>query len=182
MMIRKIAAGCCIWAVSLTVSAQGAFNFDEISGFNEEPIVVININSLAIGLARTLLGQADPATADLLEGLRGIQLRVYHAENNSRQINSFIADATEELEDAGWQSILAVRNEEANVRIHMQMTESHVSGLTLMAFDGAEAVFLNIDGTVSAADLGRVMAAFNQGDVFSGMPLPAMPPAPAVID
>jgi hypothetical protein len=64
----------------------------------------------------------------------------------------------------------------------MQMTESHVSGLTLMAFDGAEAVFLNIDGTVSAADLGRVMAAFNQGDIFSGMPLPSTPPAPAVVD
>jgi hypothetical protein len=173
-----------LWVVSLTASAQGAFNFDEISGLNEDPIVMININSLAIALARTFLGQADPATADLLKGLRGIQLRVYHAENNSRHSNSFIADATEELEDAGWQGILAVHNDEANVRIHMQITESHVSGLTLMAFDGAEAVFLSIDGTVSAADLGRVMAAFNQGDVFSAMPLPSPspPPAPAVVD
>jgi hypothetical protein len=63
----------------------------------------------------------------------------------------------------------------------MHMTESDVSGLTLMAFDGAEAIFLNIDGSVSAADLGKVMAAFYQSDVFNGMPLPSTSP-PAAVD
>jgi len=169
-MIRKIIAGSCLLVVGASASAQGAFNFDNISGFNDEPIVQINVTGIALTFARNLIAQSDPDTAKLLEGLRGIKLRVYHAEDNMRQVNSFIANATEELEDAGWQSVLSVQNETANVRIHMQMTETDVTGLTLMLFDGAEAVFLNIDGSVSAADLGAVMAAFTQGDYLSALP------------
>jgi len=59
------------------------------------------------------------------------------------------------------------------------MTETDVEGLTLMFFDGTEAVFLNIDGSVSASDLGAVMAALNQGSWLDGLVLPAAPPPPS---
>ena len=171
-MIRKIAVGYCLCVVSMGASAQGSFNFDRVSGLNDDPIITIDISSVAISLARAAITPVDPATADLLSGLRGIALRVYHAEDNIRQINDFIKDTDEELLEDGWERVVFVQDDNISVRLHMQMTDTEVSGLTLLLFDGAEAVFLNIDGSVSAADLGRIMAAFNQSGVLEGFPIP----------
>jgi hypothetical protein len=178
-MIRKIAVGCCVCVVSIGASAQGSFNFDRLSGLDADPIITIDISSIAISLARAAIAPVDPATADVLSGLRGIALRVYHAEDNVRQVNNFIKDADEELLEDGWERVLFVDGDGMSVRLHMQMTDTEVSGLTLLLFDGAEAVFLNIDGSVSAADLGRVMAALNQGGVLEGFSIPGATAAPA---
>jgi hypothetical protein len=45
-----------------------------------------------------------------------------------------------------------------------------------MASDGAEAIFINIDGTISAEDFGRAMAALGAGDVLGSI-IPPPPPA-----
>jgi hypothetical protein len=55
------------------------------------------------------------------------------------------------------------------------MTDQEISGMTVMVTDGAEAIFINIDGTITAEDLGRVMAMMPVEDVFGslrGMPMP----------
>jgi hypothetical protein len=150
--------------------AQGGFNFDEIPGINQEPIVAVDVNSVAIGFVRAMAQEFDPATADMLQGLRGIKLRVYHAAEDNLQFNNFIQNVGERLENSGWQRVMFVQDEAASVRIHMQMTEQAVSGMTVMVFDGTEAVYINIDGTINAADLGKIMAQFNMHGVLQSMP------------
>ena len=179
LMIRKITAGACIAVVSVSAVAQDGFDFDDIPGVNDEPVVSINLTPVTLGFLREMTRAVDPATADLLQDLRSIQLRVYHGSNNARQFSNFIEDVTEELEDRGWQSVMSANNEGMSARIHMRMTADAVSGMTVMMFDGAEAVFINIDGTISAADLGRIMAAVHAGDVLGQLPpIPGVAPPP----
>jgi len=179
MWIRKIVSGTVVVLISGTAAAQGAFDFDDIPGVDQEPAVSLDVNSVVLGFIREAARQADPATADLLDGLRSIRLRVYHDGENASLFNSFIDNVAEELEDSGWLPVMEAQDEGSKVSMHMQMTEQEVSGMTVMASDGSEAIFINIDGTVSAADLGRVLAALPVEDALGAFGLPSIVPAPA---
>ena len=179
MLIRKIVTGTVVVLISGTAVGQGAFDFDDIPGVDQEPAVSLDVNSVILGFIREAAREADPATADLLDGLRNIRLRVYHDEENTREFNRFIDNVAEELEDSGWLPVMAAQDDGSKVRMHMQMTEQEVSGMTVMATDGSEAIFINIDGTVSAADLGRVLAVLPVEDVLGSLGLPSLTPAPA---
>lgn len=178
MRIRKIVAGAVVLVVGNSALAQGLFDFDDIPGVSQEPAVAIDINPIMMGWIRGIARQADPEAADMLSGLRSIRLRVYHDGNNTRQFNNFMDEVTEELEGSGWMSVIRAQDETSRVRIHMQMTEQEVSGMTVMMTDGSEAVFINIDGTVSAEDLGAVLAALPT-DVLGSVVLPPIASTPA---
>ena len=181
MMIRKIVTGCLVLSFSGIAAAQGLFNFDEIPGVDQEPAVAVDINEAMMNIIRGVAQAADPASADVLTGLRSMHLRVYHNGDNSRRFSDFIDDVTVELETAGWARVVYAQDEGSKVRIHMRLTGEEISGMTVMVADGAEAIFINIDGTVSAADLGRVMAALPVGDVLESLSIPR-PAGPAPAD
>lgn len=185
-MIRTIVCGCTVFVVSGVAAAQGSFNFDDIPGIDQEPFISVDINPVVMRFIETTIRGTDPAGADMLTGLRSLKLRVYQmgdAENerlnaeNTRQINGFIDNVTQELEDSGWEGVVRTQDEGAKVRMFMRMTEDEISGMTVMASDGAEAIFINIDGTISAENLARVMSMLPVEDVLGSFPLPpAAPP------
>lgn len=179
MLIRKIVLGGVMVVISGTVAAQGAFDFDDIPGVSDEPAVAVDINPTMMRFLETMLRSADPEGAAMLTGLRSIRLRVYHDDDNTRQFNNFIDDVTEELQGSGWLPVVSAQDEGSKVRIHTQMTDQEISGMTVMVTDGAEAIFINIDGSISAEDLGRVMAMMPVDDVLgsiTGMPAPRRTP------
>ena len=179
MMIRKIVAGCVVLTFGGVAAAQGTFDFDNIPGVDQEPAVAVDINPQMMQFIRGMASAADPAAADMLTGLRSMRVRVYSNGDNARQFSNFMDDVTSELEGSGWMPVVSAQDEGSKVRIHMQMTGEEVSGMTVMVSDGGEAVFINIDGTVSAEDLGRVMAMMPIEDVLGSFPLP--PPAPTSV-
>jgi hypothetical protein len=170
-----------VFAFSGIAAAQGLFDFDNIPGVDEEPAVAVDINPQMMNFFRGMAVAADPEAADILTGLRSMRVRVYNNGDNTRQFSNFMDDVTEELEGAGWMPVVSAQDEGSKVRIHMQMTGEEVSGMTVMVADGGEAIFINIDGTVSAEDLGRVMAMMpNVDDVLGSLPMP--PPMPAPVE
>jgi hypothetical protein len=79
-------------------------------------------------------------------------------------------------------AVVSAQDEGSKVRIHTQMTDQEISGMTVMVTDGSEAIFINIDGSISAEDLGRVMALLQVDDVLgslTGLPAPRRAPANA---
>lgn len=176
MMIRKIVTVCVVFTFGGVAAAQGVFDFDNIPGVDAEPAVAVDINPAMMQFFRGVAAATDPAAADILTGLRSMRVRVYSNGDNARQFSNFMDDVTEELEESGWMPVVAAQDEGSKVRIHMQMTGEEVSGMTVMVSDGGEAVFINIDGTVSAEDLGRVMAMMPIEDVLGSLPI--APPAP----
>ena len=184
MMIRKIAIGCVVVVFSGAATAQGSFDFDDIPGVNEEPAVSIDLNEQMMAFFAAAAGFADPEGANMLRGLRSISLRVYHDGDNTRQFNNFMDDVTEELQDSGWLPVVSAEDEGSKVRIHTQFTDQEISGMTVMVTDGSEAIFINIDGSISAEDLGRVMAMMPPVDDVLGSltGLPARTPTPDAED
>ena len=183
MRIRMITAGFMGLATCSVAFAQGSFNFDDIPGIDQEPIVRVDINPTMIGFFKGMLEAADPnpdpGTPSLFAGLRGIKLRVYSATNNSDEFSEFIQDTALSLEGQGWQSVMSVQDAGSSVRIHLKMTEDVVSGMTIMAMDGTETILMNIDGSISAAELGRLMMQFDVPEVIAAMPaFPATSPPP----
>lgn len=181
MMIRKIVTGYVLVVFSGTAAAQGSFDFDDIPGVNEEAAVSIDINEDMMAFLATAAGFADPEGAEMLRGLRSVSMRVYHDSDNTRQFNNFIDDVTDDLQGSGWFPVVSAQDGGSKVRIHTRMTDQEVSGMTVMVADGTEAFFINIDGTISAEDLGRVMAMLPVEDVMdslAGLPAPnRQPPA-----
>lgn len=169
-MIRKIVTGTLVVVFSGSAVAQGSFEFDEIPG--EEPALVVDFNPVMLSFLRTMMTESNPEGAELLSGLRSIKMRVYSNVDNATRFNNFIADVTEELEDEGWMPVVSGQDEGSNVRIHMQMNAEEVLGMTFMVNDGSEAFFINIDGTLTAADLGRIMALPPVQQALGGMGLP----------
>ena len=178
MTIRTIVFGCVAISLSGAAVAQGDFDFDDIPGVDEEPAFVVDLNPVLISWIRAALADVDPEGAEMLGGLRSVKLRVYHNGDNARQFNNFIDDITEELQDSGWHAVVSAQDEGSKVRMYMQMTEEEVSGMTVMAADATEAIFLNIDGSISAEDLGRVMALLPVQDVLGSLPVPPGAQAP----
>jgi hypothetical protein len=182
MLIRKIVLGGVLAVASGAATAQGAFDFDDIPGVNQEPMVAIDINPTMMRFVEAMLRSADPDGAAMLTGLRSVRLRVYHDNDNTRQFNNFIDDVTKELQGSGWMAVVSAQDEGSKVRIHTQMTDQEISGMTVMVTDGSEAIFINIDGSISAEDLGRVMALLQVDDVLgslTGLPAPRRAPANA---
>jgi hypothetical protein len=132
-----------------TAVAQGSFDFDDIPGVDEEPAIAVDINPTMMRFLETMVRGADPEGAAMLTGLRSIRLRVYHDDDNTRQFNNFIDDVTDELQGSGWLPVVSAQDEGSKVRIHTQMTDQEISGMTVMVTDGTEAIFINIDGTVT---------------------------------
>jgi hypothetical protein len=193
MKIRKIVSGFVVVFVTASADAQGFVDFSEIPGLDAEPMLEVNVTPLAIAVVRGgiqagLNASANPdpqmvELLDLLNKLRGIQLRTYRASDNSRQINRFIDDISEELEDERWERVMSVQDEGSKVRVLMRMSEEEVSGVTVMAIDGDEAFFINVDATISVEDLGKILAHFNMSQFLApmgGMPFPLPPAAPGV--
>ena len=109
MAIRKIAAGLAGLATCTAAMAQGSFNFDEIPGVDQEPIVAVDVNPVMIGFFRSMAAAANPDAPDVFSGLRSIKLRVYHADADAREFSTFIQDVAGRLEGQGWQRLAAVQ-------------------------------------------------------------------------
>jgi hypothetical protein len=182
-MIRMIVAGVVVFGFATCADAQGSFDFGDIPGIDQQPKVDINLSQMMIGFLSNLTRETDPDAADMLSGLHGVRLRVYENVKSPARFEGFIDDVTKKLEKDGWQRMVYVQDEDSKVRIHLQMTEQEVSGMTVMVFDHSEAIFINIVGSISAADLGKVLAALPPvGDVFGplGLPMPkGLPPGSA---
>lgn len=175
MTIRTIVCGCAVIVFSGAAGAQGSFDFDDIPGIDQQPAIVIDINPVMVGIIRSAMANADPEAAELLGRLRSLKLRVYHDGDKSRQFSSFIDDVTQRLQKTGWQAVISAQDEDSKVRWYMQMAEDEISGMTIMATDSTEAYFLNIDGSITTDDLGRIMSLPAVKDALGSFRIPPAP-------
>ncbi|NNK37861.1 MAG: DUF4252 domain-containing protein, partial [Xanthomonadales bacterium] len=71
-----------------------------------------------------------------------------------------VKDISAQLSDRGWESVVTVNSEDEQVRIFMMISDDRVEGITVMAVEPTEAVFVNVIGNINPAELERVMDNF----------------------
>jgi hypothetical protein len=70
-----------------------------------------------------------------------------------------------------------IQDGEDKVRIYVKREEANLSGMTVMVVDASDAVFLNIAGSITPEQLGRVVAAVGLDDVAGALGSMAQQPA-----
>jgi len=165
---------------SALAQQQSPFRFDSIPGVSGEPHVQIDLGPALLGFAAEAARQSDPNAADMIAGLRGISVRVYEELSDAAAVQSFVDRTSQSLEQSGWERVVFVQEGDEKVRVHALVENQQVTGMTVMVLGSSEAVFINIDGRIDPAQLGRVAAGMGFGDMLGALmgaaqaaPLPA---------
>jgi hypothetical protein len=155
--------------VALPVMAQedalkdfpGYVDFGELTAIFGEPTVQISVGESLLGLVSSLSAKEDPEAAELFKRLNGVRVNVFETDSIPDGAVGFIKDVSDKLNDRGWESVVTVNSSDEQVRIFMKILDSEVQGITVMAVEDTEAVFVNVIGSIDPEELGRVMDNFD---------------------
>lgn len=167
-LMKKICIGAVAMMLALPVAAQedelkampGYVDFGSLEAVYGEPKVMVNIG----GFLLSFMSQAtkdDPDTAALMEGLKGVRINIYSTEGQVAPAMEQVNNVKSMLTSQNWEPIVQVNEEGEIVQIFMKADGEGMQGLTVMAVDGDEAVFLNILGSIDPDKLGQVMDQFD---------------------
>lgn len=139
----------------------GYVDFGELNSVFGEPSVQISVGESLLGLVGSLSASEDPETAELFKRLNGVRVNVFETESMAAGAVDLIRDISSKLSDRGWESVVTVNSQDEQVRIFMKINEDRIDGITVMAVEESEAVFVNVIGDINPAQLGKVMENFD---------------------
>ena len=168
-MIRKFAVAALTALLAFPVMAQedalkdypGYVDFGELGDIFGEPTVQIAVGSSLLSLVGALSAQEDPEAADQFKRLNGVRVNVFENTEITQEGIEFVKDASSKLSSMGWESVVTVNSADEQVRIFMKINEDMVEGITVMVVEATEAVFVNVIGNLTPAELEKVMDNFD---------------------
>jgi hypothetical protein len=139
----------------------GYVDFGELSEIFGEPAVQISVGQSLLNLVGSLSASEDPEAAELFRKLNGVRVNVFETSEMADGAVALVQDISGKLGQRGWESVVTVNSADEQVRIFMKMSAESVEGITVMAVEETEAVFINVIGNIDPAELGRVMDNFD---------------------
>ena len=140
----------------------GFVDFGEMNSVYGEPKVNISIGGALLGFVGAMAKHEDPEAAAIFSKLKGVRVSVYNTEDvGAEAALSQVASVKNSLQGLNWQPIVQVNEDGEQVQIFMSMDGEVMNGLTLMAVDGEEAVFINVIGTLDPNELAQLMDNFD---------------------
>ncbi len=168
-LIRKILTACVTALMALPVMAQedalkdypGYVDFGELSAVFGEPSVQISVGESLLGLVSSLSASEDPEAAELFNRLNGVRVSVFETDSMADGAVDLVKDVSSRLSDRGWEAVVTVNSKDEQVRVFMMINDDQVEGITVMAIEETEAVFVNVIGSINPEELGKVMENFD---------------------
>jgi hypothetical protein len=168
-IFRKILTLCVTLLISLPAMAQedslkdfpGYVDFGELSSIFGEPTVQIAVGESLLGLVGSLSASEDPEAAELFNRLNGVRVNVFETSAMADGAIDFVKDTSSKLNELGWEPVVTVNSQDEQVRIFMMINNDQVEGITVMAVEETEAVFVNVIGSINPEELGKVMNNFD---------------------
>ena len=139
----------------------GYVDFGELNSIFGEPTVQISIGESLLGLVGTLSEEEDPEAAQLFKKLNGVRVNVFETESMADGAVDLVKDISGKLSSSGWESVVTVNSADEQVRVFMKLNGETVDGITVMALEEDEAVFVNVIGNINPSELERVMKNFD---------------------
>lgn len=138
----------------------GYVDFGELESVYGEPKVMVNIGGMLLSLVG-IATRDDPETSAMLSGLKGVRINIYSTEGQMAPAMEQVNHVKGMLKAANWEPIVQVNEDGEQVQIFMKADDEGMQGLTIMAVDGEEAVFLNILGAIDPTQVGQLMEKFD---------------------
>ena len=148
----------------------GYVDFGELQGVYGEPKVMINLGGSILKFVGGMT-KDDPQAAALLDNLTGVRINVYSTGGNPEAALQQVSQVKTLLQSGNWEPIVQVNEEGEQAQIFIKLSGELMEGLTVMAVDEEEAVFINIIGQLDPAQLSQVMKNFDI-DIDSHLELP----------
>jgi hypothetical protein len=138
----------------------GYVDFGELMGEYGEPKVMINLGGSILRFVGGMT-EDDPEASALLQQLKGVRINVYAIDGKPEAAVQKITQVKNSLQGAQWEPIVQVNDEGEKAQIFIKLNGDTMEGLTVMAVDDEEAVFINIIGQMDPAQLSQVMDNFD---------------------
>jgi hypothetical protein len=138
----------------------GYIGFGELSSVYGEPKVMINIG----GTILRFVGAAakdNPEAQAIFSQLKGVRINVYNTDGNPAAALEQVKQVKGLLQSKQWEPIVQVNEDGEQAQIYLRINGDRMEGLTVMAVNDEEAVFINIIGQLDPEQLGAVMNSFD---------------------
>ena len=163
-----IALACTFLALSAVAQEDalkdlpGFVDFGEMNSIYGEPKVNISIGGALLGFVGAMAKNEDPEAAAIMKKLKGVRVSVYSTEEvGAEAALNQVAEVKKWLTSSDWEAIVQVNEDDEQVQIFMNLDGDKMNGLTLMAVDDEEAVFINVIGQLDPSELASVMDNFD---------------------
>ena len=166
--MRKLAIGVFTMLLALSAVAQedelktmpGYVAFESLDEVYGDPKVRVNVGGFLLSLL-SKAAKNDPEAAAILEGLEGVRINVYSTGGEVAPAIDQLQNAKNMLSNQNWEPIIQVNEDRQNVQVFIKANGEGVQGLTVMAVDADDAVFVNILGSIDPENLGAIMDQFD---------------------
>jgi len=139
----------------------GYVDFGELNSMFGEPSVQIAVGGTLLGFVSALSAEKNPETAELFKRLHGVRVSVFENPSVTEAAIDYVKTVSSKLSQQGWESVVTVNSVDEQVRVFMKFNGENVEGITVMALEEDEAVFVNVIGDLKPDELGKVMDSFD---------------------
>ncbi len=139
----------------------GFVDFGQLSEIFGEPSVEIAVGQSLLGMVSAFSASDDPETAALFKRLKGVRINVFETKGLAPGALDYVKSVSSRLGAENWESVVKVNSADEQVRIFMKINGDAVEGITVMAIEEDEAVFINVIGSLKPAELQKVMDNFD---------------------
>ena len=166
--MRMLTIGVITMLLALSAVAQedelktmpGYVAFESLDEVYGDPKVRVNFGGFLLSLM-SKPAKNDPEAAAVLEGLEGVRINVYSTGGEVLPAIDQLQNAKNMLSNQNWEPIIQVNEDRQNVQVFIKANGEGVQGLTVMAVDADDAVFVNILGSIDPENLGAIMDQFD---------------------
>ena len=152
------------WAQEDALKAlPGYVDFGPLTELFGEPSVQIAVGQSLLGMISAISASEDPEAAALFKRLQGVRVTVFESTPPAAAAGALdhVKTIAARLSGQGWEPVVTVNAAEEQVRIFMKINDALIEGITVMAMEPGESVFINVIGSLSPAELEQVMERFD---------------------
>jgi hypothetical protein len=139
----------------------GYVDFGQLHEILGEPSVEIAVGQSLLGMVSAFSASDDPEAAALFKRLKGVRINVFETRGLAAGAVDHVKLVSSRLTTSGWEPVVKVNSADEQVRIFMKMNGESVEGITVMAVEQDEAVFINVIGNLNPGELEKVMNNFD---------------------
>ena len=121
-----------------------------------EPTVEISLKAPLLNMITNLIRSEDEEAAEFISKLMRVTVNVFESDDiDVDQVAASMSTMAEDLDSAGWDRVVRVREDESHVDIYFRLAPDAdaIYGIAIMVAEPGETVLVNIVGDISTDDI-----------------------------
>jgi len=143
----------------------GYVDFSTLSGIgNVQPTVEISLKEPLLNMVTNLIRAEEKEAAEFISKLLRVTVHVFESDQiNVDEVSESMADIAADLDAAGWDRVVRVREDREHVDIYFRLSDdaAMIHGIAIMVAEPGETVLVNIVGDISDSDITALGRRFN---------------------